>query len=82
VQFEAAGPIDTQALSRLAIQLFEEEQFKQLVDKGMNMQLTRSKDGATGDSLAAVCACWGPLLLAANMQRIPDSLRFPEQPFV
>lgn len=48
VQFESAAPIDSQALSRLAIQLFDDEQFRQLCDKGMNMQLTRSKDGATG----------------------------------
>jgi hypothetical protein len=48
VQFEAVGQIDTQALSRLALQLFEDEQFKQLLERGMHAQLTRSKDGATG----------------------------------
>lgn len=49
VQFEAAAPIDSQALSRLALQLFDDEAFRQLCDKGLNMQLTRSKDGATGE---------------------------------
>lgn len=49
VQFEAAGQIDAQALTRLAMQLFEDDQFKQLCEKGMNAQLTRSKDGATGE---------------------------------
>ncbi len=49
VQFEAAAPIDAQALSRLALQLFDDEAFRQLCDKGLNMQLTRSKDGATGE---------------------------------
>jgi hypothetical protein len=48
VQFETVGQIDTQGLSRLAMQLFDDDQFKQLCEKGMNAQLTRSKDGATG----------------------------------
>ncbi|PRW56860.1 P-loop containing nucleoside triphosphate hydrolase [Chlorella sorokiniana] len=49
VQFEAAAPIDMQALSRLALQLFDDEGFRQACDKGLNMQLTRSKDGATAE---------------------------------
>ncbi|KAL4427843.1 hypothetical protein ABPG75_001932 [Micractinium tetrahymenae] len=50
VVFEAAAPIDAQALTRLAIQLFDDEQFRQLCDKGMSAQLTRSKDGATAET--------------------------------
>ena len=48
VQFEAQGAIDSQALSRLAIQLFDDKEFRSLCDRGMSAQLTRSKDGATG----------------------------------
>lgn len=48
VQFEAAPPLDAQALTKLAIQLFDDEPFRQLCDKGLTQQLTRSKDGATG----------------------------------
>lgn len=50
VQFESAGPVDCQGLTKLALQLFEDEQFKQLCDKGLNAQLTRSKDGATQET--------------------------------
>lgn len=50
LQFEAAGQIDTQALSRLALALFEEREFKALVERGMGAQLTRSRDGATEET--------------------------------
>jgi hypothetical protein len=49
-QFEAAGTMDMHMLSRLANQLFNDDQFLQLCDKGMNSQLTRSKDGATEET--------------------------------
>lgn len=49
-QFEAAGQYDMQALSKMAVQLFDDKEFLQLVDKGMNSQLTRSKDGATSET--------------------------------
>lgn len=49
-QFEAAGGLDLHTLSRLANQLFNDEQFLQLCDKGMSSQLTRSKDGATEET--------------------------------
>lgn len=62
VVFEAAAPIDAQALTRLAIQLFDDEQFRQLCDKGMNAQLTRSKDGATGEADHAPPSCCRQLL--------------------
>lgn len=64
VVFEAAAPIDAQALTRLAIQLFDDEQFRQLCDRGMNAQLTRSKDGATG----AWSLGWMGKQLAASWQ--------------
>ena len=60
VQFEAGGQFDGQALTKLALTLFEEEGFRQLCDKGMNAQLTRSKDGATEETkikVGPVCAC-------------------------
>lgn len=50
VQFEAAGQLDMHTLSRLAGQLFNDEAFLALCDKGMNSQLTRSKDGATEET--------------------------------
>ncbi|GAB4817622.1 hypothetical protein N2152v2_004668 [Parachlorella kessleri] len=49
-QFEAAGNMDMHMLSRLANQLFNDEHFCQLCDKGMSSQLTRSKDGATEET--------------------------------
>ena len=49
-QFEAAGAMDMHQLSRLAHQLFNDDQFLQLCDKGMSSQLTRSKDGATEET--------------------------------
>jgi hypothetical protein len=50
VQFEAAGHYDMHALSRLAQQLFGDKEFSALCEKGMNAQLTRSKDGATEET--------------------------------
>lgn len=50
IQFEAAGPVDSTALRRLAGQLFDDESWKQLYDKGMNAKLTRSRDGATEET--------------------------------
>jgi len=50
VQFEAAGHYDMHALSRLAQQLFGDKEFLALCEKGMNAQLTRSKDGATEET--------------------------------
>ncbi len=50
VQFEAAGQYDMHALSRLAQQLFADPEFSALCEKGMNAQLTRSKDGATEET--------------------------------
>ena len=50
IQFEAAGQYDMQVLSKLAVQLFDDADFLQLCDKGMNSQLTRSKDGATAET--------------------------------
>jgi hypothetical protein len=50
VQFEAAGHYDMHALTRLAQQLFGDKEFVALCQKGMNAQLTRSKDGATEET--------------------------------
>ena len=50
VQFEAAGQYNMQALSRLAQQLFGDQEFSALCERGMNAQLTRSKDGATDET--------------------------------
>jgi len=50
VQFEAVGQFDLHALSRTAQQLFGDREFASLCEKGMNAQLTRSKDGATEES--------------------------------
>jgi hypothetical protein len=49
-QFEAAGQYDTQALSRLAQQMFGDAEFVALCERGMSAQLTRSKDGATEET--------------------------------
>lgn len=59
VQFEPAGQVDTTVLRRLATQLFEDESWKQLYEKGMNAQLTRSKDGATeGTKIKELAGRW------------------------
>lgn len=58
VQFEAAGPVDTTVLRRLASHLFEDESWNQLYEKGMNAQLTRSKDGATEGTKIKELAGW------------------------
>ena len=50
VQFEAAGQYDSQALSRLAQQMFGDPEFAALCARGMSAQLTRSKDGATEET--------------------------------
>lgn len=49
-QFEAAGCMDMNKLSKFAQQLFNDAQFLQLCDKGMSSQLTRSRDGATEET--------------------------------
>lgn len=49
VQFEA-GSVDMSSFSKVAAQLYEEKAFLELCNKGMNAQLTRSKDGATNET--------------------------------
>eukprot|EP00887_Chlorella_sp_A99_P002597 scaffold6.g2597.t1 len=50
VQFESGGQFDGQALTKLALGLFEDEGFRGLCDKGLSAQLTRSRDGATEET--------------------------------
>lgn len=49
-QFEIAAQYDVSGLSKAALQLFGDKEFVAMCERGMNAQLTRSKDGATEET--------------------------------
>ena len=56
VQFAPAGQMEARSLAEIARELFNDPDFAQLCERGMNAQLQRTKDGATDKSRIAELA--------------------------
>jgi nucleolar protein 58 len=56
VAFEEAGQWEAPSLAGLAEQLFSSPAFKDMCERGLNMQLKRTKDGATAETRIAELA--------------------------
>lgn len=56
ISFEAAGQWETPSLAQVAEELFSDSAFAEMCERGLTMQLKRTKDGATAESRIAELA--------------------------
>ena len=56
--FEAAGQWDAPSLAQVAEELFSDATFAEMCERGLTMQLKRTKDGATAETRIAELAGW------------------------
>ncbi len=54
--FEAAGQWDAPSLAQVAEELFSDSTFAEMCERGLTMQLKRTKDGATAETRIAELA--------------------------
>ena len=56
--FESAGQWDAPSLAQVAEELFSDSAFAEMCERGLTMQLKRTKDGATAETRIAELAGW------------------------